>query len=395
MPNTTPMSTREYQDRMPIAGIGVVSGYGWGRETLWRGLHTGKAAAGLYPGYGADRDEYAWIALVPDGGDEALSPSRYARAVQEAAREAIADATERGWRPGRTVGVIHAIVLGDVRDWEDFYLADDSRRRSRDYLRLLPSTPISLLMQEFGFHGPSMNVSAACSSANVALITAQMWLDQGFADDVICVTTDLSASPDMVHHFVQMGAAVIDADPLEACRPFQEGSRGFSFGEASVAFVVSRQVERPYCAMLGGAMTNDAYHVVSVDPGLERILDCTHQALNRAGVRPGDVSYYNAHGPGTRQCDVAERAVLARIFDDRPQVYSIKPLTGHCMGAAAGVEIAATALGYERGVVVAPPIVAEAHPRLLDGPTPFAGGFTVKTSLGMGGHNSVVVLGPA
>ncbi|WP_030514593.1 beta-ketoacyl synthase N-terminal-like domain-containing protein [Nocardia sp. NRRL WC-3656] len=380
---------------MPIAGIGVVSGYGWGRETLWRGLHTGKAAAGLYPGYGADRDEYAWIALVPDGGDEALSPSRYARAVQEAAREAIADATERGWRPGRTVGVIHAIVLGDVRDWEDFYLADDSRRRSRDYLRLLPSTPISLLMQEFGFHGPSMNVSAACSSANVALITAQMWLDQGFADDVICVTTDLSASPDMVHHFVQMGAAVIDADPLEACRPFQEGSRGFSFGEASVAFVVSRQVERPYCAMLGGAMTNDAYHVVSVDPGLERILDCTHQALNRAGVRPGDVSYYNAHGPGTRQCDVAERAVLARIFDDRPQVYSIKPLTGHCMGAAAGVEIAATALGYERGVVVAPPIVAEAHPRLLDGPTPFAGGFTVKTSLGMGGHNSVVVLGPA
>lgn len=395
MPNTTPMSTREYQDRMPIAGIGVVSGYGWGRETLWRGLHTGKAAAGLYPGYGADRDEYAWIALVPDGGDESLSPSRYARAVQEAAREAIADATERGWRPGRTVGVIHAIVLGDVRDWEDFYLADDSRRRSRDYLRLLPSTPISLLMQEFGFHGPSMNVSAACSSANVALITAQMWLDQGFADDVICVTTDLSASPDMVHHFVQMGAAVIDADPLEACRPFQEGSRGFSFGEASVAFVVSRQVERPYCAMLGGAMTNDAYHVVSVDPGLERILDCTHQALDRAGVRPGDVSYYNAHGPGTRQCDVAERAVLARIFDDRPQVYSIKPLTGHCMGAAAGVEIAATALGYERGVVVAPPIVAEAHPRLLDGPTPFDGGFTVKTSLGMGGHNSVVVLGPA
>ncbi|MFF0497960.1 beta-ketoacyl synthase N-terminal-like domain-containing protein [Nocardia aobensis] len=380
---------------MPIAGIGVVSGYGWGRETLWRGLHTGKAAARLYPGYGPDRDEYAWVALVPDGGDESLSPSRYARAVQEAAREAIADAAGRGWRPGGTVGVIHAIVLGDVRDWEDFYLTDDSRRRSRDYLRLLPSTPISLLMQEFGFHGPSMNVSAACSSANVALITAQMWLDQGFADDVVCVTTDLSSSSDMVHHFVQMGAAVIDADPLEACRPFQEGSRGFSFGEASVAFVVSRQVERPYCAMLGGAMTNDAYHVVSVDPGLERILDCTHRALDRAGVRPGDVSYYNAHGPGTRQCDVAERAVLARIFDDRPQVYSIKPLTGHCMGAAAGVEIAATALGYERGVVVAPPIVAEAHPRLLDGPTPFGGGFTVKTSLGMGGHNSVVVLGPA
>ncbi len=395
MPSTIPRYRQHYQDRMPIAGIGVVSGYGWGRETLWRGLNSGKAAAGLYPGYGPDRDEYAWVSVVPPGGDESLGPSRYARAVQEAAREAIADATRRGWRPGGTVGVVHAIVLGDVRDWQDFYTADGGRRRTRDYLRLLPSTPISVLMQEFGFHGPSMNVSAACSSANVGLITAQMWLDQGFADDVICVTTDLSASPEMVHHFVQMGAAVADAEPLDACRPFQAGSRGFSFGEASVAFVLSRRADRPYCAVLGGAMTNDAYHVVSVDPGIERILECAHQALDRAGVRPAEVAYYNAHGPGTHQSDAAERMLLAQLFDDRPQIYSIKPLTGHCMGAAAGVEIAAAALGYERGVVAAPPIVAEAHPRLLDGPTPFEGGVTVKTSLGMGGHNSVVVLGPA
>ncbi|WP_227982886.1 beta-ketoacyl synthase N-terminal-like domain-containing protein [Nocardia spumae] len=380
---------------MPIAGVGVVSGYGWGRETFWQGLNSGKAAAGWYPGYGPGRDEGAWVSLVPDGGDPALGPSRFARAFHEAAREAIADATDRGWRPGRTVGILHAIVLGDVRDWDDFYTTDARSRRTRDYLRLLPSTPISVLAQEFGFHGPSMNVSAACSSANVALITAQMWLDQGFADDVICVTTDLSGTPEMVDHFVRMGAAVSDTDPLEACRPFQEGSRGFSFGEASVAFVVSRRVERPYCALLGGAMTNDAYHVVSVDPGSARILDCVRQALDRAGVRPEDVSYYNAHGPGTRQCDVAERTVLTDVFDDRPHIYSIKPLTGHCMGAAAGVEIAATALGYERGTVVAPPIVAPAHPRLLDGPGPFEGGFTVKTSLGMGGHNSVVVLGPA
>lgn len=395
MPNTTPSSGQEYQDRMPIAGVGVVSGYGWGRETLWRGLTSGKAAAGWYRGYGPGRDECAWVALVPEGGDESLGPSRFARAFQESAREAIADATARGWRPGGTVGVVHAIVLGDVRDWEDFHTVDDGRRGSRGYLRLLPSTPISVLMQEFGFHGPSMNVSAACSSANVALITAQMWLDQGFADDVVCVTTDLSASPDMVHHFVQMGAAVGDTEPLDACRPFQAGSRGFSFGEAAVAFVVSRSVERPYCAMFGGAMTNDAHHVVSVDPGLRQIMECTRRALDRSGVAPEDVSYYNAHGSGTQQCDVAERTLLTELFDDRPLIHSIKPLTGHCMGAAAGIEIVASALAYDRGTIAAPPIVAEAHPRLLDGVGPFEGGYTVKTSLGMGGHNSVVVLGPA
>jgi 3-oxoacyl-[acyl-carrier-protein] synthase II len=30
----------------------------------------------------------------------------------------------------------------------------------------------------------------------------------------------------------------------------------------------------------------------------------------------------------------------------------------------------------------------------LDGPTPFEGGITAKLSLGMGGNNSMVVLGP-
>ncbi|WP_054812788.1 beta-ketoacyl synthase N-terminal-like domain-containing protein [Nocardia arizonensis] len=380
---------------MTIAGIGAVSGYGWGRELLWQGLTSGKSAATRTPGYGPSRDEYAWVATVPEGGDQGVSTSRYGRAVHESAREAIRDACARGWRPGRTVGLVQAIVLGDVVDWQDFYLVDRGVRRSRDFLRLLPSTPVSVLMQEYGFHGPAMNVSAACSSANVALITARLWLDARLADDVICVASDLSATPELVHHFVHLGAAVADVEPLEGSRPFQQGSRGFSMGEASVAFVLSRSAPRPYAAVLGGAMNNDAHHVVSVEPSHERILDCARLALGDAGVTAADIAYFNAHGTGTEQCDVAERDLLARVFADRPSVYSVKPLVGHCQGAAAAVEIAAAALGYERGLVPAAPIVAPAYERLMDGTTPFQGGLTAKLSLGMGGHNSMVVLGPA
>ncbi|MEU8900032.1 beta-ketoacyl synthase N-terminal-like domain-containing protein [Nocardia sp. NPDC048505] len=378
---------------MTIAGIGAVTGYGWGREALWQGLLSGKSAATLRSGYGRGRDEQAWVALVPDGGDPAISKSRYGRAMHEAAREAVADATARGWRPGRTVGVVHAIVLGDVVNWRDFYLVDHGHRRSRDYLPLLPSTPISMLMQEFGFHGPSMNVSAACSSANVGLITAKLWLDSGVADDVICVASDMSATPDMLEHFVQMGAAVADAEPMDACRPFQRGSRGFSMGEASMAFVLSRAVDRPYATVLGGAMTNDAYHVVSVEPDHTQIFDCARRALTQAGLRPEDIAYLSAHGTGTRQCSAAECDLMARMFDDGPLITALKPLTGHAQGAAAGVEVAAAAIGYERRIAATAPIVAQAHPRLLDGPQPFRGGTTLKVSLGMGGHNSMLVLG--
>ncbi|MFG1797193.1 beta-ketoacyl synthase N-terminal-like domain-containing protein [Nocardia sp. NPDC049149] len=379
---------------MTLAGIGAVTAYGWGREALWQGLLSGKSAASVQHGYGPGRDEDAWVSLVPEGGDPVVSTSRYGRAMHESAREAITDALARGWQPGRTVGVLHAIVLGDVVNWRDFYLVDGGHRSSRDYMRLLPSTPVSVLMQEYGFHGPAMNVSAACSSANVALVTAQLWLDAGIADDVVCIATDMSATADMVEHFVQLGAAVSDTEPLDACRPFQAGSRGFGFGEASVAFVLTRSADLPYVAVLGGAMNNDAYHVVSVEPTHTQIFECTARALDKAGLAAEDVRYFNAHGTGTRQCDMAERDLMKNMFGDQPHVYALKPLTGHCQGAAAGVEVAAAALGYERGIVPAAPIVASAHPRLLDGPTPFEGGITAKLSLGMGGNNSVVLLGP-
>jgi 3-oxoacyl-[acyl-carrier-protein] synthase II len=380
---------------MMITGVGVVSGYGWGAPELWEGLLSGKPAAAVFDGYGHNGDEQAWLARVPAGGDPADGSSRAARAMRAAAREAITDAGQRGWTPGRRVGVLHALVLPEVEEWRAFYLTDGGRRRSRDYLNLMPSTPMSLLMQEYGFHGPAMNVSAMCASGNAGLITAKMWLDAGLVDDLVFLATDLSLTPENVDHFVRLGVAVVDTDPLDACRPFQQGSRGFAVGEAAVAFVLSRNGRTPYAAVLGGAMSHDAYHVTSLDPTRVHVDQCVRDALAAAQVRTEDISYLNAHGPGTAQCDAAESALVDEIFAGHPQMYSVKPLAGHCQGAAAAVEIAAAALGYDQHVIPAPPTVAPGHPRLLDGATPMREELTLKTSIGMGGHNSAVVLAPA
>lgn len=392
-PDVLPGGMAHRLDSMSIAGVGVVSGYGWGRETLWQGLLAGKPAARLHPGYGPGRDQHAWVGRIPALGDPAHGRGVFGRAVTAAAAEAVADAEARGWRrAGRTVGLVHAVTLGDVADWRDFYLVDQGHRRPRDYLPLLPSTPVSVVMQEYGFHGPAMDVSAACSSGTVALLTAQLWRAAGLVDDVLCVSTDISATPDMLDHFVRMGAAVADVDPFTACRPFQEGSLGFVMAEASAALLLTDAVEAPYARVLGGAMNNDAFHVVSVEPSHTQLLACARQALTAAGLAATDIDYFSAHGTGTRQCDAAERAVLATVFDDRPAVTVLKPLVGHCQGASAAVEIAALALSYERGVAVSAPVTAPAHPRLLDGTAPLTGGPTMKLSMGMGGNNAAVVL---
>lgn len=384
------MSTRQ----LDIAGLGAVTGYGWGREELWEGLLAAKPAASLLPGYQADGQCSAWAAVVPDGGDPADGPSRFQRAMRAASREAIDDAHERGWQPGRRVGLLHAVVLGEVDLWKDFYVSRDGRLPVRDYLALMPSTPISTLMQEYGFHGPAMNVGAMCASGNAGLLTAKAWLDADIVDDVIFVATDLSATPENLAHFAKMGVAITDTDPLQACRPFQEDSQGFIMGEGSVGMVLSRNTPSPYAHVLGGAMSHDAHHVTSLDPELTEINRCFTEALDNAGSDPSQVRYLNAHGPGTRQCDQAEATVFDALFPAEAQLYSVKPLVGHCQGAASAVEVAATALGYERDLLPAPPTVAAGHPRLLNGPTAPADGLTVKSSIGMGGHNSAVVLSP-
>ncbi len=378
-----------------ITGIGALSGYGWGASALWDGLFTGKAAATLHHDQTRPGHNPVWLAKVPDGGDENDVSSRFGRALRGAAREAVEDALARGWQPGRRVGLIHAVVLGEVDEWRNFYLLDGGERRVRDYLTLMPSTPVSLLMQEYGFHGPAMNVSAMCASGNAGLLTAKMWLDTAFVDDVVFVATDLSLTPENIDHFVKLGVGVVDVEPQEGCRPFQEGSRGFGMGEAATAFVLSTRSSASYARVLGGSMTHDAFHATSIDPALTQVRDCFEQALADADVTARQVRYLNAHGPGTAQCDAAETTMLETVLDSHAQVYSVKPLTGHCQGAASAIETISAVMGFERGLVPAAPQVSDAHPLLLDGFTAAEPGLTVKSSLGMGGHNSVVVLAPA
>ncbi|WP_414940093.1 beta-ketoacyl synthase N-terminal-like domain-containing protein [Amycolatopsis sp. cmx-11-51] len=382
------------RSKTDICGIGAVTAYGWGRESLWEGLASGVPGPQFTEGFGETPELPGWVGRIADGG-RPRDGNLHGRALLAAAREAIEDAGARGWSPGRRVGVVSGGVREDQRTWDRFVLLGEKLMFRREFIGMMPSTPISVLMAEFGFRGPSMITSAMCATGGAAMLTAKMWLDAGYADDVVVVTTDLSALRPMVRNFVHCGVAVTDAPPLDACRPFQEGTRGFTFSEAAVAMVLTRQKSDSYATVRGGAMAHEAHNAIALDPDPTTAITAVTDALENADAAATDVRYMNSHGTGAKLCHRTESQILEAVFPRSTEIYSIKPLTGHTQSASALTEIATTCLAAQRDLIPAPKPVADGHPQLMDGPSRPESGLTVKTSIGMGGYVTAVVLDTA
>src|SRR3984957_2381567 len=389
------MGTSSQRPGVSICGIGAVTGYGWGQKLLRQGLVSGESAVRLTPGFGThfDTDE-VWVALIKEDGDPADGKSRYARATRHAVREAFGDAYDRGWRPGEVVGLINNVVLGDVGSWRGVHRRHGYHTSKKEWLNLMPSTLLSGIMQEFDMHGPNMIVTAMCASGVAGLLTAQMWIDAGYATDVLVISSDLSGTPENIRAFSDLGVLIVDRPASDACRPFQEGSRGFAGGEAAIAMIVSGRPSGSYATIKGGAMTHDGYHAISINPDHKQVFRAFRTALDNSGVDASEITYVNAHGPGTKQCDKCESEILDTLLPGAEGIFSVKPLAGHCQGAAGSVELIATLHGFETGLIPAPRQVARGHLRLLNGLTPAVRGPVLKSSLGMGGYNAVTILEP-
>jgi 3-oxoacyl-[acyl-carrier-protein] synthase I len=85
------------------------------------------------------------------------------------------------------------------------------------------------------------------------------------------------------------------------------------------------------------------------------------QALADAGAAPRDIRYVNLHATATQKNDEMESRVMARLFPRETPMSGTKPLTGHALGAAGGLEAAFCWLALT-GDGALPPHVWDADP---------------------------------
>lgn len=124
-------------------------------------------------------------------------------------------------------------------------------------------------------------------------------------------------------------------------------------------------------------------------------------ALRDARLNPEDVQYINAHGTSTPLGDEAETKAVKEVFGEHARkvaISSTKSMLGHLLGASGAVELIASVMSINTGVV---------HPTInyrtpdpacdLDYVPNEARQLRVRravsNSFGFGGHNCSVVVG--
>jgi len=118
-----------------------------------------------------------------------------------------------------------------------------------------------------------------------------------------------------------------------------------------------------WAELAGYGASTDAYHITAPDPEGSGAVRAMRLALADAGMTPDRVDYINAHGTGTRFNDAIEAAAIKKVFGERARhipISSIKSMTGHLLGAAGAVELIASVLAIQSGII--PPTINCDHP---------------------------------
>jgi malonyl-ACP decarboxylase len=101
--------------------------------------------------------------------------------------------------------------------------------------------------------------------------------------------------------------------------------------------------------MAGWSIRMDANR--NADPSLVGEMGAIRQALDNAGMKPGDIRYVNPHGSGSVVGDSTELQALQECGLAHAAINTTKSITGHGLTAAGTVEVVATLLQFESDVL--------------------------------------------
>lgn len=338
-------------DPVVVTGWGMVTPLGPDSEMSWKNLWDWekpyqRLKGGEWDALEEPRAAYAIEGWIPEN---LLRRDRSLKLAQVCAEEAWKRAGLFNVAPER-IGTTFSSSKGGILS---LLAASGGAPPDWDFLKdFFPYAGSLLLRERFGFTGPSLSVSSACSTGIGSIAMGLGLLENGECDAVLTGTTESSIHPLIYAGFQNMGVL---SRRDEGPAPFDKGRDGFRMGEGAAVLVLEREGEarkrkaRILTRLSGWALAADAHGMLEMEPNGESIVPLIRRALDRAGLGPGQIGYINAHGTGTRLNDLVESRAIRRVFGDRmPWVSSTKSATGHLLGAAGSVEAVLAAMVLEK-----------------------------------------------
>jgi 3-oxoacyl-[acyl-carrier-protein] synthase II len=386
--------------RVAITGYGVVAPCGLGKKAFWDGLNG--------PGI-TDHRNIEIVDWDPLPYFDNLKQARRADRVEQFAVAAAAEAFEHAGRPAvepNRFGTIFATGVGGLRSTEEQIevLLTKGERRVSPYLvpMMMPNASGAAISMRYGLQGPNETICTACAASTHAIGYAARLISWGMCDAVVTGGAESAGCPIGVASFGNMTALSTSG----SSRPFDSDRDGFVLGEgAGVLMLEEWTMAEDRGAtivgeVLGAASNADAYHITAPSPGGAGAIVCMRLALDDAGLEPGDIGHINAHGTSTPLNDAAEAAAVTEIFGPGGvAITSTKGVTGHALGAAGALEAIAMLLAMEHRSIPPTAGTTSIDPEFtIDLVVGSARRWTpapsISNSLGFGGHNGSIILGP-
>jgi 3-oxoacyl-[acyl-carrier-protein] synthase II len=409
----------DYDRRVVVTGLGVISPVGNGKAAAWDGLVNGRSGireitrfdvtpyAGKAGGEVVDFEPTDWL--------DAKTARRAGREVHmgvASAKLAVADAGLEITDSNREeVGVIYGSGSGGQQMMNEQLAVLKERGPDRVSPTFIANSLVDstsgLIAIETGALGHNMCVVTACSTGTSCVGEAAETIRRGDCTTFIVGSTE-NALLEIGHAGFSNMRGVGQPRPgmpiTDVSRPYDRTRNGFILGEGAAALVLEdlevakARGARIYAEVVGYGSSADAWDMIQPIEGGLGVARAIRWAMERRGVPIDEIDLLNPHGTSTPVGDKREADAFWSVFGGRTKEVAIsatKSMTGHMMGAAGSFEAFATVMSVAEQTVPGTLNYLEPDPEcdlfVVPETRQMPVRYAISCNVGLGGHNAAVI----
>ena len=402
--------------RVVITGMGVITPIGNDIDTFRESLYSGKNGIGPITRFDSANFKCHVAAEVKDfditkygmerGDARRMDP--YTQFAMAAAHQAIGQSGIIGTLPPEELGVYVGSGIGGYHtanvETEKLFTRGPGRVSPLYIPMMIANIAAGNIAIKYNAQGPTLPVVTACATSTNTIGEAYRAIKDGYATAIIAGGAEAAIEPLGVAGFCNCKALCETDDPNAASLPFDRRRSGFTMGEGAGILVLEslqhaqERGAKILAEVVGYGNTCDAHHITAPDPEGKGAARAIKMVVEQMGGISGNL-YINAHGTGTPMNDRTETMAIKQALGESAAraaiISSTKSMHGHMLGATGAVELCASVLAINDGIV--PPTINlnEPDPDCDLNYTPNEAvkadlDCAISTSLGFGGHNAVV-----